>query len=90
MRRSRARNRGSGPQEGHDETLKRKNYRLHQAKLDTAQRLLGTKTETETIERALDLVAFGERLATATERARGRPWNDLFGEMKTSGAKAKP
>jgi len=56
----------------------RKNYRLSQAKLDAAQRLLGTKTETETVERALDLVALGARLAQGTERARGRAWSDPF------------
>jgi len=32
--------------------------RLHQSKIDRAKKLLGTSTETETIERALDLVAF--------------------------------
>lgn len=32
----------------------------------------------------MELVAFGERLATATERARGRVWNDVFGEMDPS------
>jgi hypothetical protein len=75
---------------GHEEPLKRKNFRLHQSKLDVARKVLGTQTETETIERALDLVAFGERLALGTMRARGRPWNDIFGEMQESGAKAKP
>jgi hypothetical protein len=60
----------------------RKNFRLHQAKLDAAREVLGTETETETIERALDLVAFGDRLAKGTARARGRTWNDLFGEME--------
>ena len=69
-----------------DELPKRKNYRLHQSKIDAAQRLLGTRTETETIERALDLVAFGERLASATERARGRPWIDVLAEPEPSGA----
>src|SRR5213596_1457990 len=59
------------------ETAKRKNYRLHQAKLEAARKALGTATETETIERALDLVMFGQRLASGTRRARGRPWNDL-------------
>ena len=68
------------------ETAKRKNYRLHQAKLDAARKALGTATETETIERALDLVAFGERLASGTKRARGRPWSDIFGEMETLGS----
>jgi hypothetical protein len=62
--------------------VRRKNYRLHQSKLDAARRVLGTKTETETIERALDLVAFGERLASGTERARGRAWQDVFGEAE--------
>jgi hypothetical protein len=60
---------------------KRKNYRLQQSKLDAARRVLGTKTETETIERALELVVFGERLASGTARARGRVWNDVVGEI---------
>jgi len=64
------------------ERPKRKNYRLHQSKLDAAQRLLGTKTETETIERALELIAFGERVASGTERARGRAWEDVLGDME--------
>ena len=65
----------------------RKNYRLHQSKLDAARKVLGTQSETETIERALDLVAFGERLAAGTRRARGRPWNDVFGEAASSGVR---
>ena len=72
------------------ETRKRKNYRLPQSKLDAARRLLGTKTETETIERALDLIAFGERLAAGTERARGRAWHDVFGEVAASAVKREP
>jgi hypothetical protein len=64
------------------ETPKRKNFRLRQSKLDSARRVLGTRTETETIERALDIVVFGERLASGTVRARGRAWNDVAGEMK--------
>jgi hypothetical protein len=69
---------------GREEAASRKNYRLHQSKLDAARKALGTRTETETIERALDLVAFGERLASGTARARGRAWNDVFGEMEVS------
>lgn len=64
------------------EGRKRKNYRLPQTKLDDARRVLGTTTETETIERALDLVVFGGRLASGTARARGRAWNDVVGEMQ--------
>ena len=68
------------PKAGQD-APKRKNYRLRQSKLDAARRVLGTTTETETIERALDLVVFGERLASGTARARGRAWTDVVGEM---------
>lgn len=66
---------------------KRKNYRLQQSKLDAARRVLGTTTETETIERALELVVFGERLASGTSRARGRAWNDVVGEMDRTGSR---
>lgn len=81
--------RPASPQSSPEEAPRRKNYRLHQSKLDAAQRVLGTKTETETIERALEFVAFGERLASGTERARGRAWNDVFGEMKGTGSEAE-
>lgn len=37
---------------------RRKNVRLTQSKLDKARKVLGTETETETIEQALDLVVF--------------------------------
>ena len=60
----------------------RKNFRLRQSKLDAARKALGTTTETETIELALDLAAFGERLAAGTARARGRPWTDVVGETE--------
>lgn len=80
---------GGVGQQGDREAVKRKNYRLHQSKLDAAREVLGTRTETETIERALDLVAFGERLASGTERARGRPWNDVAGEGPEGGSKAR-
>ncbi len=40
----------------------RKNLRLTQAKVDRARRILGTDTETETIEQALDLVAFRQEV----------------------------
>jgi hypothetical protein len=67
---------------GRQDVPKRKNYRLQQSKLDAARRVLGTATETETIDRALDLVVFGERLASGTARARGRAWSDVAGEME--------
>jgi hypothetical protein len=58
----------------------RKNYRLHQAKIDRAREILGTTTETETIERALDLVAFGEQLRHGADALRGTKLADVFGE----------
>jgi hypothetical protein len=45
--------------------IKRKNYRLDETKLNRARKALGTKTETETIHRALDLVADEAALAKA-------------------------
>lgn len=44
-------------------TVKRKNYYLDEATIKEVQRVLGTKTETETIQKALELVADEARLA---------------------------
>ncbi len=49
----------------------RKNLRLTQAKIDRAKRILGTRTETETIEQALDLVAFREEVLEGLDRIAG-------------------
>ena len=38
-------------------TVQRKNYRIDIRKLNRARKVLGTRTETETIHRALELVA---------------------------------
>jgi len=53
------------------ETVVRKNLRLSQAKIDRAKRILGTRTETETIEQALDLVAFRKEVVQGIERIAG-------------------
>jgi Arc/MetJ family transcription regulator len=45
--------------------VKRKNYYLDEAAIKQAQRILRTKTETETIQKALELVADEARLAQA-------------------------
>ena len=37
--------------------IQRKNYRIDVSKLERTRRILGTRSETETIHRALDLVA---------------------------------
>ena len=41
----------------------RKNMVIDQRKLDEARRALGTTTETDTVDRALDLVAFRKELS---------------------------
>lgn len=60
------------------EATARKNYRLHQSKIDRAREILGASTETQTIERALDLVSFGDRLLAGVERMRGAQLVDIF------------
>ena len=44
---------------------KRKSYDLDEATMKQAQRLLGTRTEAETIQKALELVTDEARLAQA-------------------------
>lgn len=45
--------------------IRRKNYRIDVTKLERTQRVLGTRTETETIHRALDIVAEEAALVAA-------------------------
>jgi hypothetical protein len=49
---------------------RRKHLRLDQAKLDRAKKLLGAKTEQETVERALDLVLSEEPILKAHRRVK--------------------
>jgi hypothetical protein len=49
----------------------RKNMRLRQDLLDRARRVLGTKTETETVEQALELVTFRKEVAQGIRRIAG-------------------
>ena len=49
----------------------RKNLRLTQAKIDRAKKILGTQTETETVEEALDLVAFRQEVLHGIDRIAG-------------------
>ena len=56
----------------------KKNFRLHQSKIDRAMQLLGTRTETETIERALDMVAFRDALVDGIRAMRGAELADVF------------
>lgn len=55
----------------------RKNLRLDQHSIDVARRILGTKTETETVSKALDLVAFRKELVDGVRAMRGVPIKDF-------------
>jgi hypothetical protein len=62
------------------EAPKRKNLRLHQSKIDAARVVLGTTTETETIEAALDLIVFRNELVEGVRAMRGADLADVFDE----------
>lgn len=51
--------------------VRHKHLKLDQTKLDRARRLLGLKTEQETVERALDMVVAEEPILKALRKARG-------------------
>jgi predicted nucleic acid-binding protein len=71
--------------------IKHKHYALDEAKIRRAQKLLGTKTETETIERALEeVISERERqrlVWAATERfmRSGAMIQDVFGRLGKRG-----
>jgi Arc/MetJ family transcription regulator len=48
----------------------RKNLHIDQRKLDAARKVLGVKTETETVDAALDAIALREELTRGIRRAR--------------------
>jgi hypothetical protein len=48
----------------------RKNLHIDQRKLDVARKALGAKTETETVDAALDAIAFRKELSDGIRRVR--------------------
>lgn len=48
----------------------RKNMQIDQRKLDAARAVLGTVTETDTVDAALDAIAFRRELVTGVRRVR--------------------
>jgi hypothetical protein len=52
--------------------LRHKHVQLDQGKLDRAKRVLGARTETETLDRALDLVVSEAHIDRALRGARGK------------------
>lgn len=63
-----------------DEPARKKNIRLQQWKIDEARAVLGTTTETETIEAALDLVVFRKELVEGIRAMHGAKLVDVFGD----------
>ena len=56
---------------GTQEKAVRKNMRLRQELIDRAREILGTDTETETVEQALELVAFRKEVSNGIRRISG-------------------
>ncbi len=52
-----------------DEPLRRKQLRIHQDLIDRAQAILGTRTASETIQRALELIISPEKVPNARDDA---------------------
>lgn len=73
-----ARTRGSSRRSSGPEAPRKKNFRLHQSKIDRAMEILGTKTETETIEQALDMLVFRDRLVQGVRNMREAGLADVF------------
>lgn len=52
--------------------VKRKNYYLDEIKIRKVQKILGTKTETETLDKALELVMFRTELLESLKKVSGK------------------
>lgn len=64
-------------------TVVRKNMRLRQDLIDRAREVLGTRTETETVEQALELVAFRKELSDGLGRIAGSgSMRDVYAEAE--------
>lgn len=48
--------------------IKRKNYYLDEVKIKKVQKILGTRTETETITKAMDIIMFREELLDSLKK----------------------
>jgi hypothetical protein len=60
--------------------IRHKHLKLDQTKIDRARKLLGAKTEQETIDRALDLVLAEEPILKMHHRLKGvGGFEDVFG-----------
>jgi hypothetical protein len=55
-------------------SVRRKNLSVDEGKIRRAGRILGTHTEAETIDRALDLVVFRKAILRSLEQTVGSGW----------------
>ena len=53
-------------------SVKRKNYYLDEAKIKKVQKILGTKTETETLNKAMDMIMFRTELLESLKKVSGK------------------
>ena len=60
------------------ESPRKKNFRLHQSHIDRAMEVLGTRTETETIEQALQMVVFQKEMLDAVDAMYGAGVVNVF------------
>jgi len=68
--------------------VQRKNFYLRVETLKKAQKALGARTETEAVERALELVVFqGEALRAFRELCEKGEVEDVFGHYRQRGAR---
>jgi hypothetical protein len=64
-----------------EDKVVRKNMRLRQGLIDRARKILGTQSETETVEQALELVAFRREVTDGIRRMAGtHSMRDIFAE----------
>ena len=52
--------------------IKRKNYYLDEVKIKKVQKILGTRTETETIDKAMDIVIFRTEILASLNKVSGK------------------
>src|SRR5712691_4557252 len=63
--------------------FKRKNVYLDEGKIRRAQRILGTQTDAETIDRALDLVVFRKEILRSLEQTAGKGWGGKNADLES-------
>ena len=53
-------------------TIKWKNYYLDEAKIKKVQKILGTKTETEALNKTMDIIVFRTELLESLKKVSGK------------------